>query len=51
MHHPDKEAVSAYYHHWMQALENVLLEQEVLVAEQLQARANEFATGQRHYVG
>jgi len=51
MHHPEKEAVSAYYHHWMQALEKVLLEKEVLVEEQLHARANEFATGQRHYVG
>jgi nitrile hydratase accessory protein len=51
MHHPEKEAVSAYYHHWMQALEKVLLEKEILVKEQLQARANEFATGQRHHVG
>lgn len=50
-HHPDKEAVSAYYHHWMQALEKVLLDKEILVEEQLQARANEFATGQRHHVG
>lgn len=51
MHNPDKEAVSAYYHHWMQALEQVLLEKAILVEEQLQARANEFATGQRHHVG
>ncbi len=51
MHNPDQEAVSAYYHHWMQALEKVLLEKEILVEEQLQVRANEFATGQRHYVG
>ena len=51
MHNPDKEAVSAYYHHWMQALEKVLLEKTILVEEQLQARANEFATGQRHHVG
>ena len=50
-HHPDKEAVSAYYHHWMQAQEKVLLDKEILVEEQLQARANEFATGQRHHVG
>lgn len=51
MHNPNKEAVSAYYHHWMQALEKMLLEKEILVKEQLQARANEFATGQRHHVG
>lgn len=50
-HHPDKEAVSAYYHHWIQALEKVLLEKAILVEEQLQARANEFATGQRHHIG
>ena len=51
MHHPDREAVSAYYHHWRQALEQVLLEKEIVVKEQLQARANEFATGRRHHVG
>ena len=50
-HHPEKEAVSAYYHHWMQALEKVLLDKEILVKEHLQARANEFATDQRHHVG
>ena len=50
-HHPDQEAVSAYYHHWRQALEKVLLEKDILVEEQLQVRANEFATGQRHHVG
>jgi nitrile hydratase accessory protein len=50
-HHPDKEAVSAYYHHWRQALEQVLLEKAILVEEQLQARANAFVTGQRHHVG
>jgi nitrile hydratase accessory protein len=51
MHHPDQEAVSAYYHHWRQALEKVLLEKEIVVEEQLQARANEFATGRLHHVG
>ena len=51
MYNPDTEAVSAYYHHWMQALEQVLLEKAILVEEQLHARANEFATGQRHHVG
>jgi nitrile hydratase len=51
MHNPDKEAVSAYYHHWRLALEKVLLEKAILLEEQLQARANEFATGQRHHVG
>ena len=50
IHHPDQEAVSAYYHHWRQALEMVLLEKAILLAEQLQARTNEFATGQRHHV-
>ena len=50
-HSPDQEAVSAYYHRWRQALEQVLVEQDILVEEQLQARANEFATGQRHHVG
>jgi len=50
MHHPDQEAVSAYYHHWRQALETVLLEKAILLEEQLQARTNEFATGQRHHV-
>jgi len=49
-HNPNKEAVSAYYHHWMQALEQVLLEKAILMEEQLQARANEFVTGQRHHV-
>ena len=49
--HPAKEAVSAYYYHWIQALEQVLLEKAILVEEQLQARANEFAIGQRHHVG
>jgi len=48
---PDQEAVSAYYHHWRQALEKVLVEKEILVEEQLHARANEFATGQRHHIG
>jgi nitrile hydratase accessory protein len=51
MHHPDMEPVAAYYHHWRQALETVLLEQGILLEEPLQARANEFATGQRHHVG
>ena len=50
IHHPDQEAVSAYYHHWRQALEMVLLEKAILLEEQLQARTNEFATGQRHHV-
>jgi nitrile hydratase accessory protein len=51
MHQPNKEAVAAYYHHWRQALETVLLEKAILLEEQLQARMNEFATGQRHHVG
>jgi nitrile hydratase accessory protein len=51
MHHPDQEAVSAYYHHWRQALETVLLEKAILLEEQLQVRTNEFATSQRHHVG
>jgi nitrile hydratase accessory protein len=51
IHNPDQEAVSAYYHHWRQALETVLLEKAILLEEQLQARTNEFATGQRHHVG
>ena len=50
-HSPDQEAVSAYYHHWRQALEKVLVEKAILAAEQLHARANEFATGQRHHIG
>jgi transposase len=37
-------------HHWRQGLETVLLEKAILLEEQLQARANEFATGQRHHV-
>jgi nitrile hydratase len=49
-HHPEQEAVLAYYHHWRQALEQVLLDKDILVKEQLQARANAFATGQRHHV-
>jgi nitrile hydratase accessory protein len=51
MHYPDQEAVAAYYHHWRQALETVLLEKAFLLEEPLQARTNEFATGQRHHVG
>ena len=31
--------------------QKVLLEKDILVEEQLQARAHEFATGQRHHVG
>jgi hypothetical protein len=50
-HSPDKEAVSAYYHHWRQALEKVLVEKDILAEEQLHARANQFATGQRHHIG
>ena len=49
--HPDKEAVSAYYHRWMQALEQVILEKAILMEEELHTRANEFTTGQRHHVG
>jgi hypothetical protein len=50
-HSPDKEAVSAYDHHWRQALEKVLGEKDIRAEEQLHARANEFATGQRHHIG
>jgi nitrile hydratase accessory protein len=47
---PDKEFVSDYYHHWMQALEKVLLKKEMLTQEQLQTRSDEFEKGQRHHV-
>jgi hypothetical protein len=50
-HHPDKEAVFAYYHRWRQALEQVLVEKDILAEEQLHARVNEFTTGQRHHIG
>ncbi|MBP1154146.1 MULTISPECIES: nitrile hydratase accessory protein [unclassified Paenibacillus] len=47
---PGKEIVSAYYQHWVQAFEKVLMEKEVLTKEQLQSRTHEFKSGQRHHV-
>jgi nitrile hydratase accessory protein len=48
--HPEEDVASAYYHLWAEALAKLLLDQELLTPQQLQTRADEFATGQRHHV-
>lgn len=48
--HPEKDVVSTYYQHWVQAFEKVLIEKNVLTQEQLKTRTHEFSSGQRHHV-
>lgn len=47
---PQTEAVSQYYHNWMEAFEKILLDKDIITQEQLDKRSDEFATGKRNHV-
>ncbi len=47
---PQTEQVSKYYHHWLEAFEQMLLKKDLLTPEQIESRSEEFATGKRNHV-